>query len=244
MLESWSIRTNPLYDDPLTTPEKAPLKKIEAGILDRLAALILGLWSQAKRAWFRWAELNQHSSWFPFFVGAMVALDAIIVVLPADVIVILAVLSNPKAWKRTWLASGLGSVLGAFILFLLVRQTGGSFLNDLSEMNKALGAEDGWQHARVFFKEYGLSSLAIGSVLPLFSWPPVILAGLAHSEVLPVLGYLLVGRMVRYLLICWGTREGWAVFQTVRDKAREEKAETLAAAADLGGQKDGPAGTD
>lgn len=208
-------------------PEHQTKPSIESKTLEASAHATLNAWGRIKRMWFRWADLNQHAAWFPFFIGAVVGADAIIVVLPGDVLVVLAVLSNPKAWRKTMGAAALGGAIGGFVLFMLVRETGGSFLNDLQAMNASMGVNQSWEHARNFFREYGLASIAIGSAIPLFSWPPVILAGLAQSDALLVALYLLIGRFTRYLILCYGIRYGWAFFQELKSQAREERAQAL-----------------
>jgi membrane protein YqaA with SNARE-associated domain len=208
-------------------PRQPGKHTLEEKTLEVSAHATLSLWGRIQRVWFRWADINQHAHWFPFLIGAIVAADAIIVLLPGDVLVVLAVMSNPKAWRKTMGFAALGGALGGFILFLLVRNTGGEFLNGLQAIQSGLGATASWEHARNFFREYGVFSIAIGSVIPLFSWPPVILAGLAQSDILFVLLCLLIGRFARYLILCYGVRYGWAFFQTVKAQAREERAKAL-----------------
>lgn len=217
----------------MTTPPQIHTK-IEKKTLETSAHMTLGLWVRVKHAWFRWAELNQHSHWFPFFIGAIVCADAIIVVLPGDIVVALAVLSNPKAWRQTWVASSIGSALGAFILYLFVAHTGGKYLDELQAVNEAMGAAAKWENAREFVKQWGVWSLTLGSVIPFFSIPPVILAGLAKSPALAVLGCLVLGRFLRFLIITYGVLYGWAFFQTIRLQAKEEREKALGHAHDPG----------
>ncbi len=210
----------------MSTPPQIKYK-IEQKTLETSAHMTLSLWGRAKRTWFRWAEMNQHSSWFPYFIAFVVGLDAMVILLPGDIIVVLAVLSNPGAWRKTMFSAGIGGALGGFLCFMLVRETGGQFLDELQSLNATLGMAGNWEHARGFFRDHGLSSLLIGSVIPGFSYPPVILAGLAKAPAFPVLGYLVAGRLLRYLILCYGVRYGWAFFQTVRNEAREERAKAL-----------------
>lgn len=236
-------------------PTEQPLKPLERSIFTKLAHLILSLWAKMQRAWFRWAELNQHSAWFPVFIALIVGFDAMVVVLPGDAVVALATLSNPKGWRRLALWSGLGGALGAFALYMLLHVYGKAPLDEVNRQLVSLGAgpaiqdvaeldvpppppkkESGfrahiqklkknprWQSARDFFDKYGLFSLALGSIVPFFSWPPVVLAGLSSDKWFQVLFFLLLGRQVRYWILCFGLREGWAMFTTLRKEAREQK---------------------
>lgn len=233
-------------------PKPAPLKPLERSIFGRLAQFLVRLWGRLQRAWFRWAELNQHSPWFPFFIAAIVAIDAIVVVLPGDVVVALAVLSNPSAWKRLAVWAGLGSALGALLVFITLSHFGREALDHLAALGAPtatmeqlgdLNAEQAdleagfaalsdpqpvWQRARNFFQHYGLFSLAFTSVLPLLSWPTVLVAGLSSDRWLEAFLWLLVGRQARYWIGCFGVREGWAMFQTLREEAQSQRRSALA----------------
>jgi membrane protein YqaA with SNARE-associated domain len=192
--------------------------------------------------------LNQHAPWFPYLVAGIVGLDAIVVILPGDVIMALATLSNPSAWRRMAILTGLASALGSFALYLFLLFYGKapiehalawvgapSTVQALSESSAiqpdlegglaAVGATEPprWEKAKAFYDRFGLASLALGSLIPFFSWPPVVIAGLLSDKWVQVLLYLLVGRLLRYLLLCFGLREGWAMFTTLRQQARVHK---------------------
>jgi len=222
------------------------IKPLEHSIFVRISNVILALWEKIQNTWFRWAKLNQHAAWFPFFVGSVVAVDSMIVILPGDVVVALAVLSNPGKWKRLAVYSGLGSLLGAFCLYLVLHNFGKSPLDQLSSLGVTTSFEElnamsatspdleaglavvgstppKWDLARAFFDKYGLYSLALGSLVPFMSWPPVVMAGLSTDNWGAVFLLLLLGRLARYFLFCFGVREGWAMFQTLREQAKEKK---------------------
>jgi membrane protein YqaA with SNARE-associated domain len=230
---------------------------LERSIFGQLSHWLLTGFEKVQKAWFRWADLNQHAAWFPLAIAATVALDAVIVVLPGDVIVALAIISNAGAWKKTAAWSGLGSGLGAFALYLLVLQYGKAPLDQLAVFSGATGLSDlsgalstgqpdleagisamglqdppTWATAREFFNKHGLVSLAFGSVIPFFSWPLVIIAGVSSDRWWEVLFWLLLGRQARYWILGFGLREGWAMFQALREEAqvhREQKTKALAA---------------
>jgi membrane protein YqaA with SNARE-associated domain len=186
----------------------------------KLAYWLVEIWNQLRAAWIRFAESSQNAWWFPFVLGALVAFDAFVVVLPGDVMVALAVLSNPKGWRKTALVSAIGSALGAFALYLVIHHFGKEALD---HMNASGLAQPSWQRARGLFKQYGLFSLALGSVIPGGTWPPVVLAGLSTDHWLTVFGWLFLGRFARFFLLSWGTREGWAMFQAVKQEALDQK---------------------
>jgi membrane protein YqaA with SNARE-associated domain len=197
-------------------PELSPR---EQSFFGKLAPWTVSLWNRLHKAWGRFAEINQHAAWFPFAIAAVSAFDAFVVIIPGDVVVALAALSNPQAWRRLAVFAGLGSALGAFALYLVVQYFGKGALDQM-QANGLLGH---WHAARGFFHEYGLFSLALGSVIPGFTWPPVVLAGLTSDAWAQVLGWLVLGRILRFGVLAFGVREGWAMFQAVKKEAREQR---------------------
>ena len=227
-------------------PDKPPLKPFERSIFTWISQGVLALWDRIHKAWFRWAEMNQHARWFPFLVATMVGLDSIIVLFPGDLLVGLAVLSNPRAWKKLALAGGLGSALGAFALYLLVHHYGKVSLDHLSvvaptsvEELSQPSPEQGTleetiapvnvkhrsklEVAKTFYKKYGPFSLLLGSIIPFFGWLPVIAAGLLTDAWFQILLALLVGRLIKFWLVAFGVREGWAMFTTLKDEAQHRE---------------------
>ncbi|MES2202409.1 MAG: hypothetical protein V4498_09170, partial [candidate division FCPU426 bacterium] len=128
----------------------------------------------------------------------------------------------PSKWKKIAISAGIGSALGSLVMFLLVRHFGSNWVA------QHLGMEARWNSVPHFFRTHILFSLTLGSLIPGLTWPPVILAALSKSAALPALFYLLIGRILRYGLICFGAREGWAFFETVKNKARENHARVMA----------------
>jgi membrane protein YqaA with SNARE-associated domain len=201
----------------MSNPELSPR---ERSLLGKIAHWLLKLWQQLHRAWGRFADSSQHAWWFPIVLALLVAFDAFVVILPGDVVVSLAVLSNPKRWRRIAVISAVGSTLGSFALYLLIHHLGKKGLSDLTSSGLSFPR---WQDARGFFRHYGLFSLALGSVLPGGTWPPVVMAGLSADRWGVVLGWLLLGRLTRFSLLSFGTREGWAIFQAVKQEAHEHR---------------------
>ncbi len=175
---------------------------------------------QGHAVWARFSESSQHAWWYPLVLATLVGFDALVVVLPGDLVVALSVLSNPSRWKRIAVVSAVGSTLGSFLLYLLVRHFGTHILEHIAHSGLDLPR---WQSARGFFKRWGLFSLALGSILPGGSWPPVVMAGLATDRWTLVLVSLFAGRLTRFLALSFGIREGWAVFQAIKQEAQEAR---------------------
>ncbi len=227
--------------------DKPPLKPYERSFFTWISHGLLALWDRIRKAWFRWAELNQHSPWFPFFLGGVIALDSLIVILPSDLLVVLAVLSNPRKWKKLAIASGIGSALGAFCLYLLVHHYGKATLDHLSLVGAPTSVEElsqpsppqstleetlapvNVQHrsklevAKSFYRKYGPFSLVLGSIIPFFAWLPVIAAGLLSDAWFQILLALIFGRIAKFWLLAFGIREGWAMFTTLKEEAKQQK---------------------
>ncbi|HXC64967.1 MAG TPA: VTT domain-containing protein [bacterium] len=199
------------------SPELSPR---ESSIFGNLARWLVLLWRRVARAWHRFAVINQRAPWFPLALGALVAFDALVVVIPGDAVVALVVLSNPQGWRKTAIISGVGSALGAFALYLLILHFGKAPLDQMTASGMDLPR---LEQARGFFNHYGLMSLAIGSVIPGFTWPPVVMAGLSTGHWPEVLGWLLLGRTVRFFVISFSARESWAMIHAVRREALERK---------------------
>jgi membrane protein YqaA with SNARE-associated domain len=233
---------------PFVAPAKAALKPLERSVFTGPSHLLLNLWGRVRRTWQRWAALNQHTAWFPYAVAGIVGLDAIVVILPGDVIMALATLSNPAKWRRLAILTGLASALGSFALYMFLFMYGKApierafawagapvSIQELSESGAnqpdlegglaAVGASQPpkWEKARAFYDRFGVASLAVGSLIPFFSFPPVVIAGLLSDKWFQVLLYLLVGRLLRYFILCFGLREGWAMFTTLRQEAKVHK---------------------
>lgn len=90
--------------------KKPELKAMERSVFGRISQLLFAAGDRLRQAWMGWAKLNQRKPWFPFLIGLVVAVDAVVVVLPGDVLVALAVLSNPAAWRRLAVYAGLAKV--------------------------------------------------------------------------------------------------------------------------------------
>jgi membrane protein YqaA with SNARE-associated domain len=156
------------------------------------------------------------------------------------------VLSNPRAWKKLAIAGGLGSALGAFGLYVLVHHYGKTSLDQLSvvaptsvEELSQPSPEQGTleetiapvnvkhrsklEVAKSFYKKYGPFSLILGSIIPFFAWLPVIAAGLLSDAWFQILLALLAGRLIKFWLVAFGVREGWAMFTTLKDEAKQQK---------------------
>jgi membrane protein YqaA with SNARE-associated domain len=208
-------------------PQPPALSPREQSIFGKLAQWLVSLWHRLHHAWARFAEINQYAAWFPVAVAAISAFDAFVVLIPGDLVVALACLSNPRAWRKLALAAGIGSASGAFALYLFIHFLGREGLHQM----QASGMAGHLYAASGFFHHWGLFSLALGSLIPGFTWPPVVLAALTSDDWPQVLAWLLLGRIVRFAILAFGVREGWAMFQAVKKEAEVRRTGVRPAAA-------------
>jgi membrane protein DedA with SNARE-associated domain len=192
--------------------------------MDLLRA-IRHFWDAAHRAWIRWAEFNGHAGWFMPLLGVIVFVDGMLVVLPGDLLVVLSTLANVRRnWWRTALAATLGRTAAFFTLYLLSIHLGAGALHGMLDWTVK---PESWAHAQDWFGRWGLLSIPFFSLLPFAAQLPPVLAGLSHADPLPVAGAILAGNALRYLIICFGLREGWAALRFIREHAHREKEKAL-----------------
>jgi membrane protein DedA with SNARE-associated domain len=108
--------------------------------------------------------------------------------------VVLLAIANPGSAYVTALAAVLGSVIGNYVLFAVVRKGGRAYLDAQSQTGRVA-------KFREWFRRYGLLTVFIPTVLPipLPMKPCVLAAGAMGVRTAPFLGIVTVGRILRYL---------------------------------------------
>ncbi len=160
----------PMPENPAAPPENPESEhelKISEKAMQASAKVTLTLWQKLRNAWDRWVHLNRDAHWFPWFIGFVAYFDAIILFLPGDPLVGLAVLGNPKKWKKTWLISGIASALGAWTMFLLFRMNHSGIIDSLSS---ALNVDFTATHPCELFQTKNASLIEFTHHWPGFSW--------------------------------------------------------------------------
>jgi membrane protein YqaA with SNARE-associated domain len=143
--------------------------------------------------------LVRHSKkwWFAPAVGLLSALDAYLVILPNEPILMAATTAQPKRWLSLGLWATLGSALGAASVAWLV-SLGSGWILTLFHAEKLMHSH-AWAASVKAIDEYGLWGLAAVSLSPLPQHAAVIVAGFAGMSVWKVFLGVLIGRLPKYL---------------------------------------------
>ncbi len=138
--------------------------------------------------------------WFAPLVAVLAALDAIIVFIPVEALLVSAVIVRPKHWARIALVVSVGSATGAAGCAWLVSQYGEGLVNQLFP---ALLQSKSWLESSQVIQEHGTWGLAVISLSPIPQQAAVVIAGLAHLQPMIVLLSVFVGRALKYLFFAW-----------------------------------------
>lgn len=138
--------------------------------------------------------------WYPQIVGILALLDAFILIIPVDGILISSVLLKPKKWIYISVCVTIGSTIGALMLFYIVEKHGLPFILDIYP-----GINQGqiWNWSEIFFQKYGLLLVFFIAATPLFQHPIIILASLAHAPFLHMFVAVTTGRVIKYLIMSY-----------------------------------------
>jgi membrane protein YqaA with SNARE-associated domain len=137
--------------------------------------------------------------WYPLLLGALAAADQILVVIPTDGLTVAAILATPRRWMQYAIAATTGNLLGCGIL------AEGIYRNS-DWLHERLGPwmeSSWWSTVENFIQSNGSWSIALGALspIPLQFW--VIVPALARMPAAELFLALLIGRLVRFVALCW-----------------------------------------
>lgn len=138
--------------------------------------------------------------WYPPLVGLLALIDYFIIIVPTDGLLISSAMLKPKNWLYLALCVGLGSTLGALILFYLVRTQG---LDWLLEFYPDFSHESMWLWTEAFFLKFGLVLVFVIAATPIVQQPIVILAALTNTPFWHILIAILSGRLIKSLALAY-----------------------------------------
>jgi membrane protein YqaA with SNARE-associated domain len=153
--------------------------------------------------------------WFLPLVAVLSALDAFIVFIPNDALLISAVLVRRNHWIRTALWVSIGSAIGAAACAWLISLYGDSLVNQL--FPKLLDSKTWLDSSRVI-QQHGSWGLAAVSLSPFPQHAAIAIAGLAHLQPFTVLGSVLLGRTLKYVFVAWCSTHSPKLFQRSKVK--------------------------
>jgi membrane protein YqaA with SNARE-associated domain len=136
--------------------------------------------------------------WYPLLVALLAALDAFVIFIPNDALLISAVLARPQRWVSITFWVTLGSAVGAAIFGFLASRYGTPLVH--SVFPKIMDSKT-WAEAIHVIHRHGSWGLAAISFSPLPQHAAVAIAGLAHLSYRKIFLAVLLGRLIKYLII-------------------------------------------
>ncbi len=145
------------------------------------------------------------------FVIALLDSAALPMVGGPDGVILLLAWQRPGQIPWIVLASTLGSSLGCLILFRIARAGGGVALRKLTSQKQQ------WVREKVENNAFWAIFLGVIAPPPFPTKPVIAAAGLFRTPVIPFLGAVLLGRMIRYSAMAYlGAQFGEQAAQVIR----------------------------
>lgn len=138
------------------------------------------------------------SRFYPVVIGVSAFFLMVSGLVPFEVVLIPAVASTPKRWKRVCIAAVIGSSVGAMALSFIFQTAGWPLLDRLFP---ALGTSRGWMTAQNWMGQYGAWALIPIAALPIAQAPALAVAGLLQVPDFGVLTAFLCGKSIKYSVI-------------------------------------------
>jgi membrane protein YqaA with SNARE-associated domain len=138
--------------------------------------------------------------WYPFAIAGLSAIDFFVIIIPSDGIIVASAIARPRKWISLSLAMAIGSLLGGFIMALIVRHYGESFI---SWFSPNLLLAESWQTFRLWIEDNGMWAIFIVAISPIVQQPVILLAGLTDMPIYEMVISLGVGRVIKFLVYGW-----------------------------------------
>lgn len=148
----------------------------------------------------RYGQHYANRWWYAPLIGLGAGLDAFIIVIPTDALMISAILLCPKRWISTFLSVSIGSTLGATSLAAVI-YVGGMPL--VEKICPGLSQSGFWIWTESFMQNHGLWAVFVIALSPLVQHPAIALAGLVKLPLLKVALAVFCGRAIKYCLLGW-----------------------------------------
>lgn len=152
------------------------------------------------QAILKWIQHYSDRPWYPEFVGVLAALDYWILVIPTDGLVISGVMLSPKRWLRYGIMIPVLSTFGAITFAIFIGEQG---LPYLQAHWPTMQQSATWVWTETFFQQYGLLVVFLIAATPFTQYPPLMIAALAGTPYAHIGLAVLLGRLVKYLILCW-----------------------------------------
>lgn len=138
--------------------------------------------------------------WFSPLLFLLALLDAFILVIPTDGILISSSMIAKRKWPIFGISVAIGSAIGAFLIVWGVEVYGMEIiLKFFPKITETLV----WIKTEEFFKQYGLFVLFFVGITPFSQQPALILAALSKGAFLPIFIIILVSRVIKFLIMSY-----------------------------------------
>jgi len=138
--------------------------------------------------------------WFPIMVGVLSGANLFTLVMSGPLVILFcsAVLANPKRWFFTACMNAVGTVLGCFLMVLLIEARGTDFVKDSFP---STFKSKWWSWTEGMMQEYGSVAAVPVAAMPIILHPLIFFAKLSNMSNLTLLGSILVGRVAKYSIM-------------------------------------------
>lgn len=155
---------------------------------------------QKIQKYVKWLEQFADRPWYPLLISVLSVLDNFLIVIPNDGILVASSMLIPKRWFVFALFVSIGSTLGSVLFCLLVEMQG---LPWIQEYYSGITETQIWLWSEKFFENYDILIVFVVAILPINQHPVLILAGLAGTPVLTLIGVIFAGRFSKFTLMAY-----------------------------------------
>lgn len=138
--------------------------------------------------------------WFPPLLLLLAALDALLIVIPTDGILISSSMLMRKRWITFAICVAVGSAIGSLALISLVNHFG---LEKILQYYPDVDQTQMWKVTLNFFSEYGLLVVFLVGVTPFTQQPALIIAALSNISFVPLAAVVLVSRIIKFCIMAY-----------------------------------------
>lgn len=138
--------------------------------------------------------------WYVPLIAVLSALDAYLLVIPNEALLVPAVLAHPSRWARIGFWTTLGSAVGATSFAALTGIYGTPFIERLMP---GTVQSKGWTESMAYLQRSGSWGLGLVSLGPFPQHAAVAVAGLARMPLVEIFLAVFGGRLIKYLFVSW-----------------------------------------
>lgn len=138
--------------------------------------------------------------WYPPLLSTLAALDALLIVIPTDGILISSSMLMKKRWMTFGFFVAVGSAIGSIALISLVGHLG---LEQILQLYPGVDQTQVWKVTLNFFSEYGLLVVFLVGVTPLTQQPALIMAALSDIPMAPLAAVIFFSRLIKFLIMAY-----------------------------------------